>query len=140
MISILDRIVIRKARGPGWVVGDLTPSGHLSRRAYYLSAEDALREAGKRWAALEPSADVIGLVGGIVSLAATMGAMSRISITQGERLVRERLRCGLTQQALAERTRLSVRTIRRVECGECDPLASTVGRIWYALIEEEWER
>jgi transcriptional regulator with XRE-family HTH domain len=52
---------------------------------------------------------------------------------KNERLVARRKQCGLTQEDLADRTGIAVRTISRLENGLDSPRASTVRLLCWAL-------
>ena len=53
--------------------------------------------------------------------------------TFGANVRRERVRKGLTQDALAERAEIATRNLQKIEAGEINILATTVFRIQLAL-------
>lgn len=54
-------------------------------------------------------------------------------MTIGERIKKERNRCGLTQQQLALKSGITQRSIGHYENGERDPQMRTVGKIMGAM-------
>ena len=57
----------------------------------------------------------------------------------GANVRRERVAAGLTQERLAERADLNVRTLQSIECGEMNVLVTTAMRIQRAM-DCDWEK
>jgi transcriptional regulator with XRE-family HTH domain len=64
---------------------------------------------------------------------------NKVQMKIGQEIKKIRLDTGMTQEELAVRTHLSIRTIQRIESGDVDPRAYTLQTIASAL-EVDFER
>ena len=140
-ILLCGKVLVRKARGPGWVVAE--PHGrsdggrNLLRPGYYGTPDAALTSALYRAQRLCPSKGAQRL------LATFLGGIPNASVPfpvwgltdPGAWLRTIRREAGLTQRALAERSGVSARQIRRIETGTVDPHGRTLARLRTALTQ-----
>jgi DNA-binding XRE family transcriptional regulator len=141
-VLLCGKVLVRKARGPGWVVGEphgRTDGGrNLLRPAYYGTPDAALTSglyrAQKLCPTLYPQRLLAAFLDGIPNASGPFPAWGLTD--PGAWLRTMRREAGLTQRRLAERSGVSARQIRRIETGNVNPRGRTLARLIGGVTDE----
>ena len=139
-ILLCGKVLVRKARGPGWVVGEpyaYRDGVHLLRPTYYGAPDAALISGLCRAEELCPSrAPQELLAAALVGVKKATAPFPVWGLTDSGAWLRTmRREAGLTQRGLAGRSGVSARQIRRIETGTVDPHGRTLARLRTALTQ-----